>query len=614
MSSPAAYAITGNTCGSSIPAGLSCVVTIVFTPTVVGTTAGTLTITSGGIPLVVNMTGGAQVNNLVSLVITVPNQTLAAGSTEQLTATGTYGNGTTGDVTAAAVWTSSNTGVLSFGTTPGLAKGVAGGTATVTATVSGTSSGTPVVNTAVVTVTGKIITAVSVSAPSASIYPLGTDQFTATATYSDGTSGTVAATFSSSNTGVATINSTTGLATGVLSVAGGTTNITATSGGFTSPAYVLTVQGVKSVSAAPAAGASTSIFPFATAQFVATLNYTDGTTGVVPANSVTFASSNPGVATINSSSGLATGVLSAAGGTTNITANMTGIPSAPVALNVYGVQSVTVTPANPTFPLGLANSTLAYGPTNNSVPFTATATYTDPASTTANVTSTATWQSSATNVATINTAGTATVTVSAGSLTTSNVSTTITATYGNSGTTLLTVQPPILESVALCLGPYPSSSCGTSTASVGVTLGLNATQQFSATGTYSDNSTQNLTNTATWFAYNPQEVNVNSAGLATVLATDNNAHAITASFGTVAAGQNSNTGWITASSTAPISCPTPTIDMKLLVVNNSASGYADFPAIQQILNYVGTPYDVVDVTAPLPPRSQTAVATVTIRA
>ncbi|MGA8310981.1 MAG: choice-of-anchor D domain-containing protein, partial [Terriglobales bacterium] len=140
VSSPAAYAITGNTCGSSISAGLSCAVTIVFTPTVVGTTTGTLTITSGGIPLVVNMTGGAQVNNLVSLVITVPSPTLAAGSTEQLTATGTYANGTTGDVTAAAVWTSSNTGVLSFGTTPGLAKGVAGGTATVTATVSGTSS------------------------------------------------------------------------------------------------------------------------------------------------------------------------------------------------------------------------------------------------------------------------------------------------------------------------------------------------------------------------------------------------------------------------------------------------------------------------------------------
>ena len=59
-----------------------------------------------------------------------------------------------------------------------------------------------------------------------------------------------------------------------------------------------------------------------------------------------------------------------------------------------------------------------------------------------------------------------------------------------------------------------------------------------------------------------------------------------------------------ASSTAPISCPSPTIAMNILVVNNaeanSGAGYADFPAIQQILNYVGTPYTVVDVSAAAP--------------
>ena len=117
---------------------------------------------------------------------------------------------------------------------------------------------------------------------------------------------------------------------------------------------------------------------------------------------------------------------------------------------------------------------------------------------------------------------------------------------------------------------------------------------------------------------NPQEVNVNSAGLATVLATDNGAHAITASYGTIAAYLDSDTGWITASTTAPISCPSPTIDMKILVVNNAAAnagaGYADFPAIQQILNYVGTPYEVVDVYGGRRLRSPTAPATGTTRA
>lgn len=51
-------------------------------------------------------------------------------------------------------------------------------------------------------------------------------------------------------------------------------------------------------------------------------------------------------------------------------------------------------------------------------------------------------------------------------------------------------------------------------------------------------------------------------------------------------------------------CPTPapttpspsqTVDLKLLVVNYPAANYAAFPAIVQALNYLGVPYDVVDV-------------------
>lgn len=513
--SPAAYAITANTCTGSLGARASCVVTIVFTPTVTGTTTGTLTITYGSTntQLLVPLTGSVQVNNLFSIAVTAPNASLAAGLAEQLTATGTYFGGATGNVTSIAAWSSSNAAVASVGSTTGLLTGVSAGTATITASVT-ESNGTTVSGRIVVTITPKAITSVSVSAPSSSIYPLGTDQFTATANYTDGSTGPVAAAFASSNIGVATINSTTGLATGVLSTAGGTTNITAT------------------VSGAPT--------------------------------------------------------------------------SSPFVLAVAGVLSVVVTPATPTFPLGMANAALPFGPTNNTLQFTATATYTD--NTTVNVTTAATWQSSAINVATVNAAGTAIVTVPAGSLT-GNVSTTISASYGNTGSTLLTVQPPILELLAVCLGPYPSAQCGTSTASVGTTLGLNGTQQFSAVGNYSDGSSQNLTSLATWTSTNPQEVTVNTTGLATVVATDNAAHSVTASYGTFV-NQDSNTAWITASTTAPISCPSPTIDMKLLVVNNSAAntgaGYADFPAIQQILNYVGVPYDVVDVSASAPTLSDGA--------
>src|SRR6266581_918148 len=45
----------------------------------------------------------------------------------------------------------------------------------------------------------------------------------------------------------------------------------------------------------------------------------------------------------------------------------------------------------------------------------------------------------------------------------------------------------------------------------------------------------------------------------------------------------------------PASCSTTTIDLKLLVVSNGKTE-ADFPAIKQILDYLGTPYDVLDMT------------------
>src|SRR5438045_8824543 len=45
----------------------------------------------------------------------------------------------------------------------------------------------------------------------------------------------------------------------------------------------------------------------------------------------------------------------------------------------------------------------------------------------------------------------------------------------------------------------------------------------------------------------------------------------------------------------PTSCSTTTMDMKLLVISNGKTE-SDFPAIRQILDYLGTPYDVLDMT------------------
>ena len=45
-----------------------------------------------------------------------------------------------------------------------------------------------------------------------------------------------------------------------------------------------------------------------------------------------------------------------------------------------------------------------------------------------------------------------------------------------------------------------------------------ATQQFTATGTFSDNTTQNLTSQVTWASATPAVATINAAGLATAVA------------------------------------------------------------------------------------------------
>jgi subtilase family serine protease len=108
---------------------------------------------------------------------------------------------------------------------------------TYTITVTGTS-GTTIETTTVFLTVSAVLTSIVVSPTSATITFPGTQQFTATGQYGDGSTQdlTTTATWASSNTSVATIAS--GLAT---AVAMGTTNITANFNGVTSNASVLSV-------------------------------------------------------------------------------------------------------------------------------------------------------------------------------------------------------------------------------------------------------------------------------------------------------------------------------------------------------------------------------------
>jgi uncharacterized protein YjdB len=343
---------------------------------------------------------------------------IASGASQQYTANATYSDGATGALATGVTWTSSNTAAATVSST-GLATAVAAGTTTIKAAADGfTATATLTVTAAAVTVTS-----ISVSPSSPSIAAGATQQFTANATYSDGTTGALASgvTWTSSNTAAATVSST-GLAT---AVAAGTSTIKAAADGFTATATLTVTAAAVTVTSISVSPSSPSIAAGATQQFTATATYSNGTTGALTSG-VTWTSSNTTAATV-SSTGLATAV---AAGTSTIKAvadGFTATATLTVTAATLTVTSISVSPTTPS---------IANGSTQQ---FTATATYSN--NTTANVTSSVTWSSSNTSVATISSGGLATgqgggtTTISA---TLSGVTGSTTATVKVSGTANIT--------------------------------------------------------------------------------------------------------------------------------------------------------------------------------
>jgi uncharacterized protein YjdB len=344
---------------------------------------------------------------LLSISVTPATASVAAGDTQQFTATGLYSNLSTQNLTASVTWSSSLTSAATV-SRGGLATGVSDGVTTITAT-SGLISGT-----AALTVTPAVLVSISLTPAVASVAAGDTQQFTATGLYSDLSTQnlTSSVTWSSSITSAATVSSG-GLATGV---SDGVTTITATSGLISSTAALTVLPAeLVSISVTPAVA---SIAAGDTQQYTATGLYSDLSTQNLT-SSVTWSSSITSAATV-SSGGLATGV---SDGVTTITAT-SGLISGTAALTVLAgvLISISVTPSTASVPLGGTQQ------------FTATGLYSNLS--TQDITSSVTWSSSLTSVATVSSGGLATGV--------SDGATTITATSGLiSGTATLMVVPPL---------------------------------------------------------------------------------------------------------------------------------------------------------------------------
>ena len=475
------YSVT-STCPKSpltLAAGASCTASVIFKPTAQGTRTGTLSFNDNAktTPQTAPLTGTGGPPNLVSIAVTPANASIIAGTTQQFTATGTYSDGSTQNLTSSATWSSSTLGVATI-SSAGLASGLTKGSTTISAT-SGTIAGSTTL-----TVGAPALVSIAVSPANPSIAKGTTLALKATGTYSDGSTQDITSTaaWTTANSQIATVSAQ-GAATGA-SV--GSTNVTATSSAI-SGSTLLTVTPATLVSIA-VTPAIPSIPQGATQQFTATGTFTDNTTQDVTAT-VQWSSSSQSTATISNSAnsqGLATGVST---GTANITAISGSINGSTVlTVTQAALVSIAVTPQDPTISLGTTQQ------------FTASGSYTD--GSTKDLTASATWTSDNLSVATINLSGLA----ASAAIGSAN----ITATSGLiAGSTSLTVGTAKLVSIAL------------NPASASVPVGV--PQQFTATGTYTDGTTQDLTTVGHWTSSAASVATVSNAagsqGLATTLGT-----------------------------------------------------------------------------------------------
>ena len=501
-----------------------------------GLAAGTVTITasSGGFSATATLTvTSTPPPTQVGLYITPSSASVKVNGTAQFNAFATYSDGTATDVTnntgcawgtsdaAAATVTNAGTpggrGGVFGGGAGGLATGLAAGNVTVNASFGGFS------DTATLTVTALPVLKRLVVAPATATVQVNVNQnFTATAVYDDGTATPVTgtATWSSSAPAIAVMNAGgrggggVGTATGL---AVGTATISATyveNGVTVTGTAVLTVTDppLQSIEITPTNPAVSLLSP--NQNFVLTAIYTDLSVRTVTA-SADWSSSNPTAAIISNSGatiGRATGL---AVGNSTITATYLGM-SASTTLTVQDkrVTTIQVTPTNPTGHLGINQA------------FVATALYDN--GTNGPVTGSATWESSDTTVASVGASG-----ASAGVATPiKNGTTTITATYqGVSGTTVLTVSGSALSSIAITPSP--------------LSVAVGGHQQLTATGTWADSTTADITNQVTWVSSSDAKATVSNAAGSHGLFT-----AVAAGSVTVTAAFQSKTGTLAGTVTA----------------------------------------------------------------
>jgi hypothetical protein len=406
-------------------------------------------------------------SKLATIKVSVVNANPTVGDTDQLTATGKYGNGSTQDLTSAVTWTTSPAGLATV-SAGGVLTAQASGAVSVTASMGGISGS------ASVTIAPKLVS-IAITPASKTIAASTKQQFVATGTYSDHSTQpiTSSVSWSSSSPSVASISDATATKGLALGVAAGATNITATSGSITSNTAVLTVTSANATSLAINGPATMALD--VSQQFTVTATFSDGTTQDVT-NVATWSSGSSSIATVTVS-----GLVTAKNlGTTNISAAFESVSdSNPLTVDASNLTSIDIEATNhkTSIAQGTKIQIIATGHFNNG--------------STNNLSGLVAWNSSDPTVASFGSVNLLSG-VKPGNIT-------ITATLGSMSATLpFTVSNATISSITLT--------------PVNQTIPIGWHQIFTATGTFSDTSTQDISNSVTWSSDNSPVASIGSSG------------------------------------------------------------------------------------------------------
>jgi len=355
-------------------------------------------------------------------------------------------------------WSSSLTTVAKIVPTNGLAHAVGNGSTTITATLGSVNQSVTL------DVTTAIVTSIVVSPSSRTLAPLTAQPFTAIGIFNDSSTQNITrdVLWSSSNTAAVTVSNTSGSIGVATAVASGSTTISAAFEGVNGSAPLnVSSATLTSIAVTPA---SAGLAPGSILELQAIGTFSDGTKQ--PIESVaTWTSSATAVATVNAF-GVVRGV---ANGPVTITCQLGGMNST-ASLTVEALEAVTAIAISP------GNGSVAQG---TAIALKATATLTD--LTTQDLTSSALWTSSNPAVATM---GNAQGSIGSAAGNAPGTATVTAAFAGQVGVATLTVTDATLSSITI----KPANP----------KIALGTRQQFAATGTFSDGTTESLSGQVAW--------------------------------------------------------------------------------------------------------------------